>query len=225
MNLQNKIKIALSDMFFNKPNVCGSTLKKNALLITVVTEKLANEYFKDKNVNCSESEKSILNLENMNNHSKQFKQILSISYDEIRITLKGIFIEDTSKISINIHLNNKMTNQEELVHFEHDFQLAGENRYLTLDENIQKLDTLLKKEFFDKFFELDKSEKKEDTSNTNDLRVSSNRQPPRTRVRSPDDYRDPRPINPPGIFPGRSPYPGLNPYIRYGRVLVNLLIV
>jgi hypothetical protein len=215
MEIENQIKINLAYQFFNNSDLCSSNLKKNALLTTIITEKLANKYFKDKNVTSSESKKSIQNLQDMNNHTKQFKQVLSISYDDIKITLKGIFIEDSSKLSINIHFNNKLTNQEELVHFEHDFKSLEHNKPLTLDENIEKLTTLLKKEFFDKFFEIKEVKKPDTTSN---LRVNSNRQPPRTRIRSPDDFgRNPRPLNPPGIFPGRSPYPGLNPYIRYGK--------
>ena len=103
------------------------------------------------------------------------------------------------------------TNQDDLIHFDYDFSSDAKENDSELKNKIETLESILREKFFDKFFKLE-LEKEEEPKKTNILRVENNRTNP--------EYNNPihpRPIHP-NNFPTRSPYPALNPYIRYGKI-------
>ena len=215
MNFQNKVKDKLANCFFENSRLCSTEFRKYATLVCLVTQEAVSAYFEEKQVKSEDFEKSVLMLENQDNLSKQFKQIITVSYDDITITLKGIFIEDSPQISVNIHFVNKLTSQEDLVQFVHNFKNPANEQILSLDQNIESLHKLLKQELLEKNFKPSPPKKKSEPSRT----LVAEPQPanrPRPGNTTPGIYPMPMPT-PGGILPGRPMYPGLNPYIRYGR--------
>jgi hypothetical protein len=219
IDFQNKIKNLFSEKVFQNTNLISFQNRKNATIICLIFHELAKEYFKDKNISISDYESTIINLNNENSNANQFKLALNISYDEIKITLKGIFIENSNRISLNIYFENKVTNEEELEHFDYELEEENEKESSVLENRISKLEKLFKDKFLNKYFKKEEPLKEPKAKMIKSETIPRPENPlidPRSNPRGAYPPRMPYPNPNPGLFPNQ-PYPGLTPYIRYGR--------
>lgn len=224
-DLTTKVKLELANQAFNQQELLSTPSRRYCTLVCLVLDQMIKDFFEKKNIVSTGFPDCIFSIGQDNTKSKQFKLSFNISYDEILVTLKGIVIENSSNISLNIYFENKVTNEEELVHFDFVFGKEGEKKDDLLKESVEQLEQLFKSNFFEKFFEKKENRKDENTTSNRNTSNPENplidNNPLRVPPRNPR-YGNPRQPYPypgnPGIFPNQ-PYPGLTPYIRYGRKL------
>ena len=133
---------------------------------------------------------------------------------------KGFLLKKNSKISLNIYFEDKLKSRDDLIHLIYDYGQIQTKEFKgsMLSKTVSEIIFLLKKELFDKYFE--KPAKTEKPKKSKSSLLVDN-QPRNISPLLSQPWIDPSSINRPHgqIGRPRPNYPGLYPYIRYGKCL------
>ena len=222
-SLTNKIKLRFAETAFKTPSLINTPFKRHSLAICLSLEQLCKSYFPKKKTQISDFESFLLDPQN-SEQTPQFKFDANISYDEIKISVKGVLTEGPQQISINIFFQDKLKSVDDLVHITQDFSIGKDEEPLGM--LLLGLEKSLRTKFFDLHFKGQDKEKEEVQNPQIDRTRNDNRNNTggNTAQRNPLLADPPQRYPYPGIPGGgggwvpRSPnYPGLTPYIRYGK--------